>query len=262
MERLAVLVAGIVTLAGLAGCLGSDDEKEGGDAPAPPARVFENGLLVQEFVSPYGEPFVAKAAAGALTEITFEASESVSLPEGTLLFRDGRFEAITVAGVNLEANETLRFLVPPGAANVTAVVAHRDFVIETPYNATAEFVSGAMAVHLEKVQEDRFPHRTPGMPNYALAQQYFSEWFERLGYEVTIEPVPNTCPPPPAGNLVCPASIVNVVAYRQGTLTPERILAFGAHYDMVPQTTHAAFDDTSGTVEVLELARAFANVTT
>jgi len=256
MQQLAVFLAGLFTVAALAGCLGSEP-KERGDGEEPPAEVWEEGLLVQDL-----GPVTAKAAAGALSMIVAREPASVQLPQDALLFQDGKFSRPPQGGLELAANGTLNFLAPPGLTNLTILVEGEEIVVRTPYNGTSEFVSGWSAIHLEEVQAALFPNRQPGRPNYVAAQQYYKAWFERHGFAVTIEEFLNTATSAAGCTPRCPNTAANVVAYRKGTLTPERILAFGAHYDMVPNTKHAAFDDTSGVVEVLELARVFANVTT
>ena len=112
--------------------------------------------------------------------------------------------------------------------------------------SVTQFVSGESWYNLSEVQEANFPHRTPGQPNYAASQQYFAHYFRDLGYEVEVDPYGTTdlgCVPVVAA---CPSSVANVVATKLGTEEPGKVIfVAGGHYDMVPGTTHAAFDDTS-----------------
>jgi hypothetical protein len=122
-----------------------------------------------------------------------------------------------------------------------------------------QVVSGEKVYALEEHQEANFPHRTPGMPNYAASQAYFAQYFADLGYEVEVDPYGTTDLPCLPNNAACASSVANIVAMKPGTEDPGKIIfVAGGHYDMVPGTTHAAFDDTSGTVATMELARALA----
>jgi hypothetical protein len=166
----------------------------------------------------------------------------------------------------VSAGQTASFLAPPSTRLLQLKTsccqfladladAHADLAWPAGSN---QFVSGANVYDLEQYQNDTFPHRTPGQPNYAKSQQYFSKYFTDLGYTVEVDPYgTDGLPCPPVGP--CPSAAANIVATKVGTdPDPKIIFVAGGHYDMVPGTTHAAFDNTSGTACTMELARAMA----
>lgn len=71
--------------------------------------------------------------------------------------------------------------------------------------------------------------------------------FESMGYEVTLEPVPNADG----------SEGFNVIAELTGMTHPDEIIVIGAHYDAEVKTP-GADDNASGVAGVLELARRFA----
>jgi hypothetical protein len=127
--------------------------------------------------------------------------------------------------------------------------------------STVQIVSGERMIQAEEVQEARFPHRQPGLPNYAASQAYFAQEFRDLGYQVEVDPYGTDALP--CVQATCPGAFANIVATKPGTGPNASKVLFvaGGHYDMVPGTTHAAFDNTGGSVGTLELARALAPYT-
>lgn len=245
------LATAAVALMLLAGCVSPPAET--------PADVDAASVLTAA-----GSTFRATTGHGAIATLALESGPDaqVEFPEGTLVMtEEGRLLPAGDA-VHLVAGGSVRFLAPYGLDALEVQVGGETLSI--PTGDAEPLVSGDVVVSELKYQEANFPHRTPGMPNYAASQAYFASYFEALGYEVEVDPYGLM-----AGDGVRtpflgarPSSMANVVGIKRGTLSPERYLVFGGHYDMVEQTVHAAFDDSGGSMATLATAKAFANVTT
>lgn len=111
---------------------------------------------------------------------------------------------------------------------------------------------------------ETYAPRLTGTPSDDAAAARLREQFEALGYAVTVYAynwLENTAPP--AGTAPTGKPFKVIVAVRPGTQNPDHWVAWGGHYDTTPAfSIQAAYDNGSGTVMALELARLFANVTT
>ncbi|MBW3583073.1 MAG: M28 family peptidase [Euryarchaeota archaeon] len=252
----------------LAGCAADPDDAATADPLAP--YLDESGRSVVPFQAGAVTGAVT-ATAGGLATITGDGA-SVVLPSNVWVFQDGRFQAPKTEPWSIPA-DGLEFLVPPFAENLSIEVHGPDhetvpLTVSTPYVEGEAFVDGAHIMDLYDIQRDEYPHRTPGQPNYKASQLYFERYFQDLGYEVSRDPYGFTDMPQLPTDAtsqtrnIQAGSMANVVAYRPGTGSSDRIVAFGGHYDAVENTREAAFDDTSGTLATLALARAFADVQT
>ncbi|HUR69932.1 MAG TPA: M28 family peptidase [Candidatus Thermoplasmatota archaeon] len=244
MRRLALVL--VVLL--LAGCT---------SAPAPAALVERPGeLRVGSAVLHNG----GVQGGLSLLHLGEGGPASVAFPDGVLVLdRDGRL--VPPDGpVTIARGELVQYLAPYGASEL--VVQVDGAPVTLPLAAGRAFVDGQLAVELLKVQRERFPHRTPHMPNFEASVSYFADYFEALGYKVEVfrPPVPEL--PLPLDAPLAPQSLVSVVATKRGTTQADRYLAFGGHFDVVEQTTEGAFDNTAGTVATLAMAKAFAQVNT
>lgn len=264
------LLLGLFLVAGaLAGCLGGDGFEDHYD-PADGKYHFErtaDGQLVHFDWAPGGIGKVWNKG---------EAPVTVTLPRGFLLVDgaeglSGSFQVPPAEGLDLVPGETRFHLAPPGAETVDLQVGEETFPLDptgirdfTPSNT--HLLQGEAVWDLSAFQEANFPHREPGHPNYWASIQYFSDFFDALGYEVEVDPygthdasAGGAACVEARGGTICPESLANVVATKPGTGdTGRSIFVAGGHFDMVSGTTHAAFDDTSGVVATMELARAMA----
>lgn len=284
MRVLAFVAFALLLATGLSGCLSSDDPaddpQDGSTAgypryePANDLYHFELDVKGQLFHFDWAPGAIGKAWNKGTLEIP------VQLPDRFLLISgangtSGSFSLTTSStcpsscAIQLAPGAKLFFLAPPSAHQITlkANGVELDFdptTIRDYQESETQVVSGEHAYDLEAIQEATFPHRTPGMPNYAASQAYFAQYFRDLGYDVEVDPygttdLPTGCLPAGLEGQLCPSSVANIVAMKPGTEDPGKILfVAGGHYDMVPGTTHAAFDDTSGVVTTMELARALA----
>jgi hypothetical protein len=99
-------------------------------------------------------------------------------------------------------------------------------------------------------------HRVTGTPSELLAGEDIAAQARQLGYEVEVVPLT------PQGTAPGTSPLKVVVATRRGTTKPDEHIVFGAHYDNVPQTVDGAYDNGSGTMMLLALAKSFASVPT
>ena len=245
MRRVALLLVALVA----AGCTAPAAEQ----VPSLPTNALQVG----------GALLHADANAGAFSLLHLGEGEGASVTFGPgvlVLDAEGRLVPATQP-VALAPGDIARFVPPYGAESIEVTVDG-----ETRTLALADgpaFVSGERVIDLLKVQRDQFPRRTPGMENYSRSVEYFADFFRDLGYEVELVRAPLV---PAVGVPVGPApstqSVTSVVAYKRGTLEPERYIGFGGHFDVVEQVTHGAYDNTAGTVATLAMAEAFAQVNT
>lgn len=101
-----------------------------------------------------------------------------------------------------------------------------------------------------------YAHRVTGTPIQVNAGNELRDKAKALGYDAQIVDLPVS--PSLAGTGLTTA----VVATRKGTTHPDESLVFTAHYDNVPQTIDAAYDNGSGTIMLLALAKAFSTIPT
>ena len=254
----------------LAGC-SSDGPKTGGPDDGPdlegPWYDAARGMVEYPVAG-----LLLTTAPGAVSSIhnPGNASVEVTLPATWLHISgdeglSGSFSRL--ATVQVAANGTAWFLAPPSAYQFTLgvggsphnvdITTARDY--EEPWN---QLVSGESMWDLMDVQRREFAPREPGTPTYDAAIDYFAKFFDNLGYDVEVDPFGfkdvEQCSPMGLNSL-CLESLSNIVATKPGTsLTGKTIFVGGGHYDVVAATTEGAFDDTSGTIMTLELARALA----
>ncbi|MGB0653267.1 MAG: M28 family peptidase [Thermoplasmatota archaeon] len=270
------LVAALIVGAALAGCLAGDDDSTDASAVYPLYKPVD-GKVHYEYELPSGHLFHAHWAPGGESKVWNKEGDgdvSVTLPEYSILLTPGASEGSWAFSLDrdlvLAPGDEVLFIAPPSATDLALTINGEATVLngtdvpgyETP---TGQFLSGENIVELMAYQEANFPHREPGLENYGKSIEYFAAYFEELGYEVEVDPygtgsLTDTAGCSPVGlNTLCPESLANVVAVKPGNTRPDEIIfVAGGHFDMVPQTTHAAFDDTSGTIMTLELARAMA----
>lgn len=246
----------LVVLALLAGCVAAPPPAD--EPPAPDASV--DGLMTLDAAGATVHSIGARAnlshlhvAAGA-AKVAFPAGVLVQGEDGRLLPAEGEVEVAEGASV--------AYLPPYGATNLTVTINGADHELRLAGSGANALFSGDLVLDLMRVQRDHFPHRDEGQPSFAASVAYFVAFFEELGYDVVLDDY-SAVPVPPQGVLgeTGPTSFTAIVAYKRGSMTPERYLMYGGHFDMVPGTRDAAFDNTGGTVATMAMAKAFQNVT-
>lgn len=93
-----------------------------------------------------------------------------------------------------------------------------------------------------------FAHRITGTPIQTNATSALVAELKGMGYSVEVRPYKTV--------------LQAIVATKKGTVKPAEVIAFGAHFDQVPQTISATYDNGSGTRMVVSLAKAYAKVPT
>lgn len=211
---------------------------------------------------------VEKGLDGYVNGLGLNASGFNNAPLAILLFEGKHYEAKAPLNgkvwFDVEPGTRVWFLPSPGTLQLRVsgpfVAGFNPGADGLPV-ATASLVSGERMIQDEEYQEAHFPHRTPGQPNYAASQVYFSKRFTDMGYTVEVDPYGTDALP--CLRAPCASAFANIVATKVGSgpHKDEVLFVAGGHYDMVPGTVHAAFDNTGGSVGTLELARAFSNIT-
>lgn len=265
------IVTTLLAVSLLAGCVNQPDTDDG--LTGADALVDALGRTISTTsIERAGIEAEIHAAAGAVSEITATGGAlHVILPDNAWLVEGRTLSFPDGAPVEVADGDTMTFLVSPFATNITLTlhadgIDPLDVVIETPWSPKASLVNGERTIGLMEHQEAEFPHRTPGMPNYERFQDYAVDFFTALDYPTVVKDpygtndVPTFPDEVPRG--IKADSVANVWAYRPGTGTPDKIVGFGGHYDMVENTKHAAFDDTSGTIATMVLAEVFAQFDT
>ncbi len=265
----------LITVA-LVGCLDSSPTRAEVDmADGYPTYKPSDGLYHFKWTHDGLGPLHAAFAPGALSSLENqgEVPLTVNLTPNILVVEPGETgdRLVLATEHKVDPGQTVRYLAPPAAESVEVLVEGTVAVLHSKaaenYQPSAtQIVSGENVVELMKLQAQEFRHREPGSPNYAKAIDYFATYLEDLGYEVEADPygtqdatLGGLACLPARGTSYCPETLANVVATKPGT-DPDAGIIFvaGGHFDMVNGTTHAAFDDTSGTIGTLELARALA----
>ena len=108
-----------------------------------------------------------------------------------------------------------------------------------------------------------YPERHAGTPTNIDASEQLAADLAEAGYEAKIlyfiPPGVRGVPVPVSGPSPVEQGIRVVVGVKPGSVQPERVVSWVAHYDSNQATIYAAYDDGSGTAVALELARALAS---
>lgn len=269
----------LLSAVAVAGCLGGSDEPGSSAADRMdfpyyhPAAAEGDGNYHFEFAH-NGAPFHFDWAPGNTGKLINKGTDAIEaqIPFGFLAINheaaDQSF-ALLPETFTVDGGQTIHFLAPPHVHVMELWLDGELYVLDpTTTNdyalSTTQIISGENVWDLEDIQRQNFPHREPGHPdgNYGKAILYFADYFEDLGLDVEVDPygtqdLTDTAGCFPVGlNSFCPESFANVVATLPGTdPNAPTIFVAGGHFDMVPNTKEAAFDDTSGTVATMELAR-------
>ena len=103
------------------------------------------------------------------------------------------------------------------------------------------------------------PYRHAGTPTNVQASEKLMADLEAAGYEARVfYYVPSTGPVPSLGPSPVEGGIRAVIGVKEGSVAPDRVVAWVAHYDSHQATVYAAYDDGSGTAVAMELARVLA----
>ncbi len=275
-----LLIAGLFAALALAGCLSDNDDESNGLSAAErrdfpyfhPESAGGDGNYHFEW-DHNGAPFHFDWAPGNVGKMINkgDGTVAVEIPFGFIAIdfeaADQSFSLLPET-FEMTAGQQIDFLAPPHAETVDIWLDGVEYFLDpTTANdfelSTTQIVSGEHVWDLSDHQRQNFPHREPGHPdgNYGKAILYFADFFEDLGMEVEVDPYGTQDQTDTTGCVnalgpTCPESLANVVATLPGNdPTAPTIFVAGGHFDMVPNTKEAAFDDTSGTVSTMELAR-------
>lgn len=255
----AIFLASAVLLGTLAGCAATND----------PDDVQPGTLDGPYTVATTRSGAALQYAPGAVSTVS-GGEGGIDLPAGTLILAGTQWTlhegGVVAAAAATSGNGTVTFLPSPGLSEL--VLGNETFA--APTQSPARFLDGGRVVELLQFQADNFPDRDPDHPNYAKSLDWAAQHLTTFGYDVEVDPygfsdhLDAPCIPEPflSGQQACLGSFANVVATKQGTDPLGPIVVVGGHYDIVPQITYGAYDNTAGAMTVVALAEAMANMTT
>lgn len=102
-----------------------------------------------------------------------------------------------------------------------------------------------------------FPYRQSGTPNHKASRDWLEKAFQDAGLETIRQKFPMTVRGAPVGQY----DGENVIGIKWGA-DREHWVVVGAHYDVTEGAVYGTYDDGSGTILTVELARAFAALNT
>ncbi|MEZ4873891.1 MAG: M28 family metallopeptidase [Flavobacteriaceae bacterium] len=116
---------------------------------------------------------------------------------------------------------------------------------------------------LYQLADDKMQGRMTGEPGQKMAAEFLKSFYEKEGIASPLgdDNYFQTIPASYFGRMKDPKPSENVVAFIKGSEKPNEIIVLSAHYDHVGmkdgEIYNGADDDGSGTVSVLEMAKAF-----
>ncbi|PKK81667.1 MAG: hypothetical protein CVT47_01250 [Thermoplasmata archaeon HGW-Thermoplasmata-2] len=233
----AALLAAVLIIGAVSGCVGNGKETE-----------FSNAGFDVEFLVNGAEN--ASVVSGEIAEFSFKTNlqnAAVLLPPSFLVIEGEKI--IYSATVNFSSGEAkFKALVPPTGRKfdltVTNGEASKTLKLET-VNGSSPLVSGSKIMEMEKHVTSTYLLRITGSPTLELYKVYLKTILESYGLEVHLTPVES-------GD---GRTLLNLVAYHWGASDKDWIV-IGGHADTAFEITiEGVYDNTAGTVTVLELAR-------
>ena len=203
----------------------------------------------------------ARLFAGQVNEITLASTGAVVLiipDEAIILHPESPIHQYqNTSFFPLEKDATFRLMISPTVQNIIL-----EFYGQGSGNFTImiepsedPLISGSDIYDLlEQVTDDADGYNaryvSEGSPQLERGALYFESLFESYGLEAEVQRYWS-------GNIL----IINVVAIKWG-LDRETFIGVGGHMDVATSTHQGAYDDTSGTVHTLLLAKALADIET
>lgn len=128
--------------------------------------------------------------------------------------------------------------------------------------AVPELDGKALVAHVQSFVEAH-PKRNANGPNHQAARDYLEAQFADAGLDVVRQgfEAPVSATSTPTNIATADGHLENVIGIKWGRSTTDWIV-IGGHYDVTDGAVYGAYDDGSGTILTVELAKAFATMET
>lgn len=129
--------------------------------------------------------------------------------------------------------------------------------------STPPVLDGVDLVAKIQTFSEAYPKRNANNENHNAARDYLAGEMEALGYEVLRQTFQSSVSPTstPSNLATRDGTLQNVIGVKWGTDASSWVV-IGGHYDVTDGAVYGAYDDGSGTIMTLELARAFKDIET
>ncbi|MEE9150653.1 MAG: M28 family peptidase [Thermoplasmata archaeon] len=206
---------------------------------------------------PYARLAPLSATAGSISSFELETnlrSFTITVPDNILIVK----EDVTSSNNTLifdSPSDKLSLLLPPTVDSSFSIHINKgsfeaSFQV-TVNEDTGSLVSGDEYFDQMRTLTTRYAKRSTGYPHMAQAANYLESQLQGFGLETEIQRFEREN-----------REVLNVIGYHWGIKRPQEWIVLGGHYDIKEKTIEGAYDNTAGTVAVLEIARAISQMRT
>lgn len=135
---------------------------------------------------------------------------------------------------------------------------------ESVPTSQAPVLDGAELVADIQSFSEAYPKRNANGPTHQAARDHLAGEMEAMGYDVLRQEFEAPVSPSstPSNVATDDGTLVNIIGLKWGETDPDSWIVIGGHYDVTDGAVYGAYDDGSGTILTLELARAFTDIPT
>lgn len=120
-----------------------------------------------------------------------------------------------------------------------------------PMGGNEKTIARCLRRHVRTLSEEIGPRSVYRYENLSKAASYIQQQFDSYGYDLRLQEYA-------PGEYA--RQVVNIEAERRGTLKPDEIIVFGAHYDSIGENCPGADDNASGVAALLCIAERCASI--
>ncbi len=213
--------------------------------------------LGKEDQEPYASLTPLSATAGSLCPFELETNlESfiITVPDNVLIVKNDIIYSNTTVTFD-STTDRLSLLLPPTMEGSFSIHINKGS-FETNFQVsvnedTGSLVSGDDYHDQMRILTTRYAKRSTGYPHMDQAANYLKSQLESYGLEAEIQSFEREN-----------REVLNVIGYHWGVNRPEEWIVLGGHYDIKEKTVEGAYDNTAGTVAVLEIGKAVSKMKT
>jgi hypothetical protein len=206
---------------------------------------------------PYANLTPLTASAGSVSAFDIRTnmkSYTVSVPENILLVKDGIITSNFTVSYS-KSQDSLKILLPPTATgDFDITIKGRSFEENFRVSVSDDsnsLVSGEEYFDYMRTITTRYAKRSTGFPHMDQVASYLKGELEGFGLETEIVKFTQEN-----------RDVLNVIGYHWGQDRQDEWIVLGGHYDIKEKTLEGAYDNTAGTVAVLEIAKAISKMPT